>query len=126
MSFSLARAELVGRVGQDPTMRYTQAGQAITTFSLATDRPSRDGQPTETDWHRIVCFEKVAELANRFCTKGRLVYVAGRLQYRTYESRDGQMRRAVEVVAGQLGLLDRPPSAEPPEEPPAAEEAPGA
>jgi single-strand DNA-binding protein len=126
MSFSLARAELVGRVGHDPTMRYTPAGQAITTFSLATDRPSRDGQPAETDWHRVVCFEKVAELANRYCTKGRLVYVAGRLQYRTYEGRDGQTRRAVEVVAGQLGLLDRPPSADVSEAPPAAEEAPDA
>jgi single-strand DNA-binding protein len=126
MAFSQCRLELIGRIGHNPEMRYTQQGQAVTTFSLATDRPARQGEAIETDWHRVVCWDKLAEVANQYCTKGRLVYVAGRLQYRTYEGRDGQPKRAVEVVATELGLLDRRPDAGAADEAPAAEEPPGA
>ena len=125
MSFSLNRIELIGRLGHDPEARYTPQGTPVTTFSLATDRPARPGESAEPDWHRVVCWDKLGEIANQYCTKGRLVYVAGRLQYRSYEGRDGQPKRAVEVIASELGLLDRRPDAEPAEERP-AEEPPGA
>ena len=125
MAQSINRVVLIGRLGRDPEMRYTPQGTAVTTFSLATDRPGRPGEAAETDWHRVVCWDKLGEIANQYCTKGRLVYVAGRLQYRSYEGRDGQPKRAVEVIASDLGLLDRRPDAEPageplPDEPPGA------
>ena len=125
MARSLNKCMIIGNVGRDPEMRYTPQGTAVTTFSLATDRPGRPGEAAETDWHRVVCWDKLGEIANQYCTKGRLVYVAGRLQYRSYEGRDGQPKRAVEVIASDLGLLDRRPDAEPAEEP-VPDEPPGA
>jgi single-strand DNA-binding protein len=125
MSFSHNRIELIGRLGHDPETRYTQQGQAVTTFSLATDRPAMPGEAAEPDWHRVVCWDRLAEIANQFCSKGRLVYVAGRLQYRGYEGRDGQPKRVAEVKASELGLLDQRPEAAPAEERPAEQDAPG-
>jgi single-strand DNA-binding protein len=126
-SFSLNKLHLVGRLGHDPEMRYTPRGTAVTTLSVATDRPSQPGEPAETDWHRVVCWDALAERANQYGAKGRLVYVAGRLQYRTYEGRDGHRQRAAEVVASELGFLDRRPGADAPAEPePPADETPGA
>ena len=92
MSFSLNRAELIGRLGRAPEMRYTAEGQAVTKFSLATDRPAKAGTKAETDWHQITCWGKLAEFANAYLTKGRLVFVAGRIAYRTWEGRDGVKR----------------------------------
>ena len=73
-------------------------------------RPSRPGSETETDWHQIVCWEKLAEFAGQHLVKGRLVFVAGRLSYRSWVGRDGQRRRAAEVTASEIILLDRRPS----------------
>ena len=94
-------------------MRFTTAGLAVTRISLATDRPSRSGTETGTDWHQIVCWDKLAEFAGQHLAKGRLVFVAGRLSYRTWEGRDGQTRRAAEVTATEIILLDRRPSTDP-------------
>ena len=112
MAFSVNRVELIGRLGHEPEMRYTPEGQAVTRFSLATDRPTRAGAERETDWHRIVCWGKLAEFAGEYLDKGRLVFVAGRLTYRTWEGRDGQRRRAAEVVATEIIPLDRRPETE--------------
>jgi single-strand DNA-binding protein len=90
-------------------MRYTPSGQAVTTFSVATDRPAKPDAESATDWHQIVCWEKLAEFANQYLTKGRLVFVAGRLHYRSWEAKDGQKRRAAEIVAAELIALDRKP-----------------
>ena len=109
---SLNRVELVGRLGGEPDMRYTADGQCVTTFRLATDRPVRPGSAPETDWHRVVCWGKLGEIAGQYLDKGRLVFVAGRLAYRAWESQDGQQRRATEIVASELILLDRRPDAE--------------
>ena len=109
MPFSFNRVELIGRLGQDADMRFTATGPAIARFSLATDRPSRPGSESETDWHQIVCWEKLAEFAGQHLVKGRLVFVAGRLSYRSWAGRDGQRRRAVEVTASEIILLDRRP-----------------
>jgi len=112
MSFSLNRTELIGRLGQDPEMRYTPEGQAVSKFSLATDRPARPGAQSEPDWHSVVCWQKLAEFAGEHLTKGRLVFVAGRLTYRSWEGKDGQRHRATEIVASELIPLDRKPNGE--------------
>ena len=104
---------LIGRLGQDLNMRFTATGLAVTRISLATDRPSRSGTETGTDWHQIVCWDKLAEFAGQHLAKGRLVFVAGRLSYRTWEGRDGQTRRVAEVTATEMILLDRRPSTDP-------------
>ena len=123
MAFSVNRVELIGRLGHDPEMRYTPEGQAVTRFSLATDRPTRAGAERETDWHRVACWGKLAEFTGEYLDKGRLVFVAGRLTYRTWEGRDGQRRRTAEVMATEIIALDRRPETEPHEpalpEPPA-------
>ncbi|MCC7368805.1 MAG: single-stranded DNA-binding protein [Chloroflexi bacterium] len=121
MSFSLNRVELIGRLGQDPDTRFTAGGQAITRLSLATDRPARPGTQAETDWHQVICWDKLAELAGQYLAKGRLVFVAGRLGYRSWEGKNGQQRRAAEVTATELILLDRRPAPEPPEDAAAVE-----
>ncbi len=113
MPFSLNRSELIGRLGQDPEMRYTSDGQAVAKFSLATDRPAKPGNESAPDWHSIVCWQKLAEFAGQHLSKGRLVFVAGRISYRTWEGRDGQRRRAAEIVATEIILLDRRPAADP-------------
>jgi single-strand DNA-binding protein len=112
MPFSLNRSELIGRLGQDPEMRYTPDGQAVTKFSLATDRPAKAGSESAPDWHSIVCWQKLAEFAGQYLSKGRLVFVAGRICYRTWEGKDGQKHRATEIVASELIPLDRKPNGE--------------
>lgn len=109
MSFSVNRAELIGRLGRDPEMRYTPEGQVVTKFSLATDRPVKAGSEPQTDWHQIVCWGQLAEFAGEYLAKGRLIYVAGRIVYRSWEGKDGQKRYATEIVASELVALDRRP-----------------
>jgi single-strand DNA-binding protein len=109
MTFHLNRVELIGRLGQDPDLRYTPSGQAVTTFSVATDRSAKPDGESTTDWHQVVCWEKLAEFTNQYLIKGRLVFLAGRLQYRTWEGKDGQKRRTAEIVASELIALDRKP-----------------
>ncbi len=113
MSRSLNKAILIGRLGRDAEMRYTAEGQAVTRFSLATDRLVKAGSQPETDWHAVVCWGRLGETAGQYLTKGRLVYVAGRIAYRTWEGKDGTRHRATEIVASELILLDRRPDAEP-------------
>ena len=109
---SVNRLVLVGRLGRSPEMRYTPEGQALTRFSLATDRPVKAGTERETDWHQVVSFGKVAEFAGQYLDRGRLVCVIGRITYRSWEGRDGQTRRMTEIVASDIVALDRKPNAE--------------
>ena len=78
---------LIGRLGADPEMRYSQNGKAITKFRIATD--SGWGEKKTTDWHSVVTFDKVAENCAKFLTKGRMVYVEGRVSYRKWDKDDG-------------------------------------
>ena len=112
MAMSLNRVELIGRAGRDAELKYLPDGQAVAKFSLATDRPIRGGG-AETDWHQVVLWGKVAEIAGEFVTRGRLLYIAGRLAYRSWEGKDGQQHRAIEIVVADLILLDRRAEAEP-------------
>ena len=101
---------LIGRLGRDPELRTTADEQVVAHLRLATDRPSARGEGV-TDWHAVACFGATARFAAQYLTKGRLVYVEGRLQYRTWESRDGVTRRDAEIVAGRIAPLDRRPAA---------------
>lgn len=99
---------LIGRLTRDPELRYTQNGLAVANFDLAVDRPTTNQQgERQTDFIRIVAWQKQAELCANYLKKGRLVAVQGRLQIRSYETQDGQKRRVAEVVASFVQFLDR-------------------
>lgn len=111
---SLNKVMIIGNVGNDPEMRFTPNGQPVTTFSVATNRryESADGErKEETEWFRVVAWRKLAEQCNQILSKGRLVYVEGRFQTRTWENQDGQKQYRTEVVANTVSSLDRPPAA---------------
>ena len=120
MTQSFNQVHLVGRLGRDPDVRYTAGGQAVATFSLATDRPGRAEAQADTDWHEIVCWEQQAEFAGQYLSKGRLVLVAGSLHYRTWTGKDGQQRRGAEIRASRLVALDSRPDPAPATPVPAA------
>ncbi|KKQ01773.1 MAG: Single-stranded DNA-binding protein [Candidatus Roizmanbacteria bacterium GW2011_GWA2_36_23] len=100
-SRSLNRVILIGNLTRDPELKYTPAGTAVCTFGIATNRSwtTADGQTKdEAQYHRIVAWQKLAELCGKLLTKGRKVYLEGRLVYRTFTGRDGQQRTIAEIV----------------------------
>lgn len=107
----LNKVLLIGRVGRDPELRYTsQTHKAVVNFSLATDKPPARGQKPgernkEADWHNIVVWGDQAEAVNKYVTKGRLVFVEGRLQTRKYNDRNGVTKYITEVVANRVQFL---------------------
>ena len=105
MSRTINRVDLLGRVGTDPEMKYTQGGIAYTQLRLATDRRRQNGETT-ADWHTVVCWDKLAEAVNEYVGKGQRVYVAGRLAQRIWEGEDGQRRYSTEVHASEVVFLD--------------------
>jgi len=99
---------LIGRLTKDPELRYTPQGVAVANFDLAVDRPTTNANgERETDFIRIVAWQKTAENCANYLKKGRLVAVEGRLQIRSYETQDGQKRRVAEVVASYVQFLER-------------------
>ena len=112
---SLNKVMLIGNLGRDPEIRYTQAGSAVANFSLATtDRwTDRHGQRQErTEWHDIVAFDRLADLAQNYLKKGKSVFIEGRLQTRSWEDPQGQKRYRTEVVANGMQFLDARPLGE--------------
>ena len=110
MAGYLNKAMVIGNLGEDPEMRYTQSGQAVVNFSVATNRRWTDSngeQQEETDWHRIVAWGKQAESVDEYLSKGSSVYVEGRMQTRSYEDNDGVTRYVTEIVAMLVQFLDR-------------------
>jgi single-strand DNA-binding protein len=102
---------LIGNLGRDPEIRYTQGGQPVANFTLATSESfnTREGKREErTEWHRIVVWGKTAELCTQYLAKGRTVYIEGRLQTREWEDKEGQKRRTTEVVAQTVQFLGGP------------------
>lgn len=100
-SRSLNRVVLIGNLTRDPELKYTPAGTAVCTFGVATNRSwtTADGQTKEeTQFHRIVAWQKLAELCGKLLTKGRKVFCEGRMTYRTFTSKDGQQRTIAEIV----------------------------
>lgn len=101
------KAFLIGRLVRDPETRVTVSGIAVTRFTIAVDRSrSRDGQDKLTDFIRVVTWRRLAEIAEQFLAKGRLVCVEGRLQIDSYE-KDGEKRYSAEVVADNFQMLER-------------------
>ena len=96
---------LIGRLTKDPDLRYTQAGKAVCSFTLAVDRPY-SGDEKETDFINIVVWNKVGENCAQYLSKGRKVAVQGRLQIRSYEVDKGQRRYVTEVVANSVEFLE--------------------
>lgn len=110
MARSLNRVQLIGNLTRDPELRYTPAGNAVCTFGLATNRSwtTDSGEKREeVDFHRIVAWNKLAELCSQFLVKGRKVYVEGRLSTRNWTAQDGAQKSTTEVVIDDMILLDK-------------------
>jgi single-strand DNA-binding protein len=102
---------IIGNLGQDPEMRYTPSGKPVTTFSVATNRSwntSSGKRKTETEWFTVVAWSSLAEICKEFLSKGKQVYIEGRLQTRHWEDKEGKRHSAVEIVANEMILLDQP------------------
>lgn len=104
---------LVGNLGADPETRYMPSGGAVTNVNLATSESWKDkqtGQPQErTEWHRVVFFNRLAEIAGEYLKKGSKLYVEGSLRTRKWQGQDGQDRYTTEVVASEMQMLDSRP-----------------
>ena len=106
---SVNKAILVGRLGADPEMRYTQSNTAVTTMNIATNETYTDssGERREkTEWHRVVAWSRLAEICQQYLRKGSLIYVEGPIQTREWEDRDGNKRYTTEVKALTMQILD--------------------
>lgn len=121
----LNRVMLIGNLGRDPEIRYTRDGIAVATFTIATNEYYKDRtgeKVVKTEWHRIVTWRKLAEWSAQYLSKGRQVYVEGKIRTREFEDRTGVKRRVTEIIAQRIQLLGVPPStdtvSEEPEEPP--------
>ncbi|MBW1697874.1 MAG: single-stranded DNA-binding protein [Deltaproteobacteria bacterium] len=105
----LNKVILIGNLGRDPELRYTPDGTAVATFSIATSDTWNDkttGEKKErTEWHRIVAFRKLAEICGEYLSKGRQVYIEGRLRTRDWEDKEGNRRTTTEIVADQMLML---------------------
>jgi single-strand DNA-binding protein len=105
---SVNKVILIGNLGRDPELRYTQGGQAVATFSIATTEnfTKKTGEREErTEWHRIVAWARTAELCAQYLAKGRSVYIEGRLTTREWENKEGQKQRTTEIVAQNVQFL---------------------
>lgn len=101
---------IVGRLGQDPETKYLPSGGAVTNASVATSEKWKDkttGQPVEkTEWHRLVFFNRLGEIAGEYLKKGSNIYIEGRLQTRKWQAQDGSDRYSTEIVVDQMQMLD--------------------
>ena len=105
----LNKIMVIGNLGSDPEMRYTPSGVPVTSFSVATNRryTTRDGESREeTEWFRVVAWNRLAEQCNQYLTKGRRVYAEGRLKSDTWVGNDGQTRFRNEIIANEVRFLD--------------------
>ncbi len=117
MARGINKVILIGNLGADPETRHTAGGSAVTNLSVATSEGWRDRQSGEmqekTEWHRVVMFSKLAEIAGEYLRKGSKIYVEGRLQTRKWQDRDGNDRWTTEIVANDMQMLDSRGGGEP-------------
>ena len=110
MARGVNKVILVGNLGADPETRYMPSGGAVTNVRLATSEQWKDrqtGEPRErTEWHRVVFFNRLGEIAGEYLKKGSKVYVEGKLQTRKWQGQDGQDRYTTEIVASEMQMLD--------------------
>ena len=100
---------LIGNLGQDPEVRHTNSGQPVSNLRVATSRrvKDRDGNwSDQTEWHSVVCFARLAELAGQYLRKGSKIYIEGRLQTRSWEDKEGKKQYRTEIVCENLKFLD--------------------
>src|SRR5690554_3678684 len=106
---SVNKVILVGNLGRDPEMRFSPNGGAICNITVVTSRVRKDKDTGErredTEWHRVVLFDRLGEIANEYLRKGRSVYIEGRLQTRKWQDKDGQDRWTTEIIAEQMQML---------------------
>ena len=106
---------VIGNLGRDPEMRYTPAGQAVTSFSVASNRKYKTAageEREETEWFNVNAWGKLGEVCNKYLTKGQQVYVEGRLQSRTWETQDGERRFGNSITLTDVQFLGRPPESQ--------------
>lgn len=105
---SVNKVIIVGRLGQEPEMRSTNSGQQVCTLNIATSETwMKDGKKEEkTEWHRVILWGKQAENANKYLKKGRLVYIEGKLQTRTWQDQQGSKRFTTEILANSMQFLE--------------------
>ncbi|MBL38237.1 MAG: single-stranded DNA-binding protein [Xanthomonadales bacterium] len=110
MARGINKVILIGNLGADPEVRYTPANTAVCNISVATTDQWRDKQTGEqqekTEWHRVVMFNRLGEIAGEYLKKGSKVYIEGRLQTRKWQGQDGQDRYTTEIVANEMQMLD--------------------
>lgn len=106
---SVNKAIIVGRLGKDPEIRYMPNGDAVANVTVATSETWRDKQSGEkketTEWHRVVFFRKLAEIASQYLKKGSQVYIEGKITTRKWQDKDGQERYTTEIVANEMTML---------------------
>src|SRR5579885_2128727 len=108
MAGSVNKVILIGRVGRDPEVRYTPSGSPVATFSIATDESFKDRngqQQQHTEWHRIVAWNKLAEICGEYLTKGKQVYIEGSIRSRQWEDQSGNKRTSYEIIARNMQML---------------------
>ena len=109
MARGVNKVILLGRLGKDPEVRYTQGGSAVTSFSIATSEAWKDkatGEKQEkTEWHNIVMFSRLAEIAGQYLKKGSQVYIEGKLQTRKWTDKNGIDRYTTEIIANEMQML---------------------
>lgn len=106
---SVNKVILIGNLGKDVELKTTPAGVSVATFSLATSEKWKDKDGTQqekTEWHNVVMWRGLAEVAARFLSKGKKVYLEGKMQTRTYDDRDGNTKYITEIVADKMDLID--------------------
>lgn len=106
---SINKVILVGHLGKDPELRYLEGNVSVASFPLATSETfNKDGKKVEqTEWHNIVMWRGLADVAAKYLTKGRLVYIEGKLRTRSYEDKEGLRRYTTEIVAESFNILGR-------------------
>jgi single-strand DNA-binding protein len=107
---SLNKVQLIGRLGKDPEIKFTNDNVPVAKFSLATTETYKDksGQKQETtEWHNIVCWRNLAEIAEKFLSKGKQVYIEGKIKSRSWDDKDGVKRYITEIIADNFIMLDR-------------------
>ena len=107
---SVNKALIIGNLGQDPEIKYTQSGSPVANLSVATSERWKDKntgeQKEQTEWHRVVVFGRLAEIAEQYLKKGSKVFIEGKIQTRDWEDADGNKKYTTEVVAREMTMLD--------------------
>ncbi len=112
---SLNKTLLIGRLGRDPELKYMQNGNAVCGFSIATSETWKDksGEKQEkTEWHNVVMFGKLAEIAGEYLNKGSEVYIEGKIETKTWQDKEGNDRQTTQIIANEMKMLGSPKSSE--------------